>query len=317
MKQDTLKLTEAIKELARHQGAALVGIASIDRFDPMPPFHDAPPKGHHPRDFLPEARSVISIAQPVLNPVIDAPAILATQDLPMIPPHARYPFMEVLYNRVGHQVQDFMLEHIGQVLGQRLMAAGYDAMIFPTSGLHPNVEGLTDIQIWEGPATGIAQKFSPFRYTFGPFSHRHAATRAGLGEFGYNNLVLTREFGARQRFNSIVTDAELVPDPLISAPICLRDQCKICMKACIMSCITLRDDPAIKDYRSVERDDHTRIFIDTPAKTDPTLCRRRRDNRPDSPIRGDCVRVCPIPTMPKHLTERLKSIVEEWKRNGP
>lgn len=317
MKQDTLKLTEAIKELARHQGAALVGVASIDRFDPQPPFYDAAPKGHHPRDFLPEARSVISIAQPVLNPVIDAPAILATQDLPMIPPHVRYPYMEVLYNRVGHQVQDFMLEHIGQVLGQRLMAAGYDAMIFPTSGLHPNVEKLTDIQIWEGPASEVAQKFSPFRYTFGPFSHRHAATRAGLGEFGYNNLVLTREFGARQRFNSIVTDAELVPDPLISEPICLRDQCKLCMKACIMSCITLRDDPNVKDYRSVERDDHTRIFIDTPAKTDPTICRRRRDNRPDSPVRGDCVRVCPIPTMPKHLTERLKGIVEEWKRNGP
>jgi epoxyqueuosine reductase QueG len=159
------------------------------------------------------------------------------------------------------------------------------------------------VQIWE--------ENSKFRYTFGPFSHRHAATRAGLGEFGYNNLVLTREFGPRQRFNSIITDAELIPDPLITEPVCLRDKCNLCLKACIMQCITMRDDPSVTDYRSVEKDDRSRIFIDTPARTDPTLCRRRREGKPHSPIRGDCVRVCPVPSMPKHLPERLQAIVEE------
>jgi epoxyqueuosine reductase QueG len=187
------------------------------------------------------------------------------------------------------------------------MAHGFDAMIFPTTGLHPHVSGMTDIEIWEN--------HSPLRYTSGPFSHRHAATRAGLGEFGYNNLVLTREFGPRQRFNSIVTDAELVPDRLVTEPICLRDECRLCLKACIMGCITLRDDPSLTDYRSVERDDVTRIFIDTPARTQPALCRRRRENRPDSPVRGDCLRVCPVPRKPKHLTQRLQAIFEEWERS--
>lgn len=300
------KLTESVKQLAKHQGAVLVGVASVERFDPMPPLYDAAPKGHHPKDFLPDAKSVISIAMPILNPVMDAPAVLADREMEMIPENVKHRYLEMLYNQVGHVVHDYMLEFIGQVVGQYLLSQGYQAMIFPTTALHLRVEGLTDKQIWD--------EQSKFRHTFGPFSHRHAATRAGLGEFGCNNLVLTKEFGSRQRFNSIITDAELVPDPLITEPICLRDKCKLCLKACIMNCITMRDDPSVIDYRSVEKDDKNRIFIDTPAKTDPTLCRRRREGRPDSPIRGDCVRVCPIPSAPKHLPDRLKNIVEEYRQ---
>lgn len=309
-------LTETVKELARRQGAALVGIAPVERFDPMPPLWDAAPKGSHPRDFLPEARSVISIAQPILNPVLEAPAVLADREMEMIPAHVKYPYLELLYDRVGHAVHDVMLELIGQVVGQHLQALGYEAMILPTTGVHPHVEGLTEREVWEGSSKEWARNGSRFRYTSGPFSHRHAATRAGLGEFGYNNLVLTREFGPRQRFNSIVTDAELEPDPLIMDPICLRDKCGLCLRACIMSCITMRDDASVVDYRSVEKDDRTRIFIDTPSKTDPTLCMRRREGRPDSPIRGDCVRVCPVPRRPKRLPERLKAIVEAWEGAG-
>jgi epoxyqueuosine reductase len=313
MKQDTDKLTQAVKEVARQHGAVLIGVAPVERFDPMPPLYDAAPQGHHPRDFLPEARSVISFAQPILNPVMDAPAILADRPMGMIPDHVKYPYLEVLYNRVGHVVHDYMLEFIGQWIGQYLLAQGYQAMIFPTTGLHPHVDDLSDIEIWEGPPRGSAQSFSPFRYTFGPFSHRHAATRAGLGEFGYNNIVLTPQFGPRQRFNTVITDADLVPDPLLTEPICLRDQCELCLQACIMHCITKRDDPMVTDYRSLEQDDHSRIFYDTPAKTDPTLCRRRKEGKPHSPIRGDCARVCPIPSLPRHLPDRLARMVEDWK----
>lgn len=311
MGQDTDKLTTAVKQLARQHGAALVGVASIDRFEPMPPLYDAAPRGHHPRAFLPDARSVISIAQPILNPVLDAPAVLADTEMEMVPEHVQYPYLESLYNRVGHVVHDYMLEFIAQLVGQYLLTNGYQAMIFPTTGLHPRVGDLTDIEIWEGaPEKGI-RDVSPFRYTFGPFSHRHAATRAGLGEFGYNNVVLTKQYGPRQRFNSILTDADLVSDPLLTDPICLRDKCRLCLKACIMKCITLRDDPRTTDYRSVEQDDHSRIFVDTPAKTDPTLCRRRREGNPHSPIRGDCIRVCPIPSTPSRMPKRLDQIVEQ------
>lgn len=317
-KSASAELTQAVKQIAKRAGAVLVGVASVDRFDPRLPYHDRAPRGHHPRDFVPNAKSVISIAQPILNAVMDAPAVLADCDIEMVPPDIKYPYLEMLYNETGHKVQDYMLEFIGQMVGQYLLSQGYDAMIFPTTGLHPQMpspggEGLSDRQIWEGPNRVWANKFSPFRYTFGPFSHRHAATRAGLGEFGYNNLVLTPQFGPRQRFNSIITDAELVPDPLITEPICLRERCMLCLKACDMDAITLRDDRSAVDYRSVERVDRSIIFIDTPAKTDPVLCRQRRDRQPTASIRGDCARICPIPMEPKRLTKKLAAIVEEWK----
>jgi cephalosporin hydroxylase len=56
---------------------------------------------------------VISIAMPILNPVLDAPAALADIEMEMIPEHVKYPFLEQLYNRVGHVVHDTMLELIG------------------------------------------------------------------------------------------------------------------------------------------------------------------------------------------------------------
>jgi epoxyqueuosine reductase QueG len=309
-RHDADELTADVKRLARQHGAALVGVAPVGRFDPVPPLYDAAPVASHPRDFVAEARSVISIAQPILNPVMEAPAVLAEREMEMIPPQARRPYLEALYGRVGHFVHDVMLEFIAQIVGEHLLSRGFDAMIFPTTGLHPRVEGLSEERVWQGLSKEWAEKYSPFRHTLGPFSHRHAATRAGLGEFGYNNLVLTREFGPRQRFNSIVTDAELIPDPLIAQPICLRDRCRLCIDRCIMNCITMRGHPAVTDYRSVEMDDRSRIFIGTPAKTDPALCQRRRQGRPDAPIRGDCVRICSVPRPPRNLPERLKAIIK-------
>ena len=53
-------LTQAVKQVAQQHGAMLVGVASVDRFDPLPPVFDAVPAGQHPRDFVPEARAVVS-----------------------------------------------------------------------------------------------------------------------------------------------------------------------------------------------------------------------------------------------------------------
>ena len=106
---------------------------------------------------------------PILDPVMDAPAVLAERRMEMIPDHVRYPYFEQLYNRVGHVVHDYTLEFIAQMVGQYLLSQGYEAMIFPTTGLHPAVEGMTDEEIWEGPSEKPAVRHSPFRYTFGPF----------------------------------------------------------------------------------------------------------------------------------------------------
>lgn len=311
--KDMDRLTRELKEAARRSGAVLVGVASVDRFDPMPPYSDAAPPGHHPRDFVPDARAVISIAQPILDPVMDAPAALMDREVALVPPDAKQGYLEALYGIVGHRLHDFMLEFIGQVVGQHLLAHGYDAMIFPTTSIGQAVNGLSWLATFQGPNAAWADRYSPLRTSPGPISHRHAATRAGLGEFGYNNIVLTREFGPRQRFNTIVTNAELVPDPLITEPICLRDACRLCLAACYMEAIVMRDDPRAPDYRSVEAVDKDRIFIDTPAKTFPPLCDGRLENLPDAPVRGDCARICPVPRLRKNLPERLKALAAEWR----
>ena len=314
-------LTRTIKERAKQAGAVLVGVAPIERFDPMPPYHDRAPQGHDPRDFVPDAKSVISIAMPVLNAVMDAPAALLDEEVELVPPDIKQGYLETLYHVMGHRVQDYMLEQIGQIVGQSLLLEGFDAMIFPTSGIHPRLPGsggggeesLSERQIWNGPSREWSERLSPFGHSPGPFSHRHAATRAGLGEFGYNNLVLTPQFGSRQRFNSIITEAELVPDPLIEKPICLRDACKLCLKACYMNVITMRDDPDVRDYRSVDVVHKDVIFIDTPSKSDPRLCDTRRHRMLNPPVRGDCARICPVPHEPNRLPKRLQAIVREWR----
>jgi ferredoxin len=313
-KVDTDKLTKEVKAIARQFGAVLVGVASIDRFDPQPPYADAVPYGHHPRAFVPDARAVISIAQPVLNAVMEAPAALVDEDVDMLPGDLEQAYWECLYNVGGHHNQDAMLESIGQVVGQHLQLQGFEAMVFPTPGMHFNPDpplAVNEYQMWEGPNKEWRKANNPFGYALGPISHRHVATRAGLGEFGYNNVVLTKEFGTRQRFNSVVTSAELVPDPLITEPICLRDACNLCLKACPTGAITMRDDPHVQDYRSVQEVDRNRIFIDTPAKTDPPACRHRRERGAGSATRcfyGDCIRICPIPNQPGRLSKRLQKV---------
>lgn len=63
------------------------------------------------------------------------------------------------------------------------------------------------------------------------FSHMNAFVAAGLGEYGWHGMVMSPEYGPRQRIVSIITSAKLAPDPLYNGePLC--DHCKLCEKAC-------------------------------------------------------------------------------------
>ena len=64
-------------------------------------------------------------------------------------------------------------------------------------------------------------------------SIRHAAVAAGLGEFGWIGIVVTPEFGPRNRFGVILTTAELEPDPMIPAgTLCDPTKCTMCTDCC-------------------------------------------------------------------------------------
>lgn len=64
------------------------------------------------------------------------------------------------------------------------------------------------------------------------FSHMAAFVACGLGEYGYHGMVMSPEYGPRERIISIITSADLVPDPLYDGP-ALCDECKMCARQCI------------------------------------------------------------------------------------
>ena len=84
------------------------------------------------------------------------------------------------------------------------------------------------------------------------FPHIAGAVAAGLGEIGWNGLLLTSDFGARVRVNSVLTDAPLVSDPLYAGPlICQPDRCSHeCSRTCPARALSGEDS---SDYRVAGR----------------------------------------------------------------
>ena len=69
------------------------------------------------------------------------------------------------------------------------------------------------------------------------FHFRIAAFICGLGEIGWSKLFLTPQFGPRQRFAFMLTDAPLEPDPLYDGPP-LCDRCFACVRECPVGAIS-------------------------------------------------------------------------------
>jgi epoxyqueuosine reductase QueG len=64
----------------------------------------------------------------------------------------------------------------------------------------------------------------------GEICWRRAGVRAGLGSYGENGLLITREFGAAIRISGLITAANLKTDSPLSEDVC--DHCKACIEAC-------------------------------------------------------------------------------------
>ena len=66
------------------------------------------------------------------------------------------------------------------------------------------------------------------------FRNDVSAVAAGLGELGLNGVVISPEYGTRQMFTSVITDAEIEPDPMYDGP-ALCDGCGKCVSSCRMN----------------------------------------------------------------------------------
>jgi epoxyqueuosine reductase QueG len=157
------------------------------------------PDGFHPTDVMKSTRSVITFARKFIMGILDE---LSPERQRLSYKHHMYAHLNTCNTLTGYDLARFLEER------------GYKAYIIqPTIPYHAH----------------------EFRSVM---SHRHAAVLSGLGIFGKSNLVLTKEFGPRQRFCSVLTEAELVPDPCAHhqhwnrADQECKQPCGICIQVC-------------------------------------------------------------------------------------
>lgn len=187
-----------VKDCAVAAGADICGIASVDRFK------DGPPETH-PKTLFPEAKSVIVYASRILKG-----SYKGIQEGTDWSTYWMYSYGSGIYSSLGDATE---------AVSKLLENNGYESVVAP--GSHTLLD--------EAPPA--RPPLAPGRLPPCVTLHmRVAAALAGLGEPGWSKVFLTPEFGPRQRFDILVTDAELEPDPLLREPIC--DQCRRCVREC-------------------------------------------------------------------------------------
>ncbi|PKM80912.1 MAG: epoxyqueuosine reductase [Firmicutes bacterium HGW-Firmicutes-14] len=113
------------------------------------------------------------------------------------------------------------------------------------------------------------------------FQHKTAATCAGLGWIGKNGLLVTRQYGARLSWATVLTDAPLE----VSQKPCFGGRCGTCSR-----CVTACPAGAVSD-REWSRTDRIKAMIDVDlcagqlARNFPAIGKY---------ICGVCVAACPL-----------------------
>ncbi len=102
------------------------------------------------------------------------------------------------------------IDHLSLKIGMMLGAEGHQYVPIPAS---QSVEG-----------------------TQGIFSHKYAATQAGLGAVGKSGLFLSTKHGPRVRLGTVLTDYVFETSPHKS--VCPCGDCRLCVSACPAMAIT-------------------------------------------------------------------------------
>lgn len=208
MKDATL-LTEQLRSFLKEEGADLVG------FGPAA-FLDDAPAIMRPQRYLPDAQSLLSIAVHINEASCDLIARSVEEDSVPASYHSYQLFTLTTINP--------QLDKLAYQGAEFLEKRGYRAYPFPANIPH-NLKPTAEYP--GGP---------------GDISHKHCAVACGLGQFGWHTLLITPEFGTRQKLTTIATDARLEFDPPAEPSLCEPVQCGFqCAQACPTSAIP--DDP--------------------------------------------------------------------------
>jgi epoxyqueuosine reductase QueG len=187
-----MSLKNAVKQFAYEMGADLVGIGNIERCEHAPPMMS-------PQGLLPSARSIISMSIRHPDGCIEMGGETHPQETG---PYAVQYLMNTRLDEMSYRMATF------------LERAGCQAVPIAASN------------IWRYTS------YKELDAVFAPdLSHIYMAVVAGLADMGYHGIAMTPEYGARNRFVTVVTDAELEPDPLIE-PGTVCDNCMLCRDNC-------------------------------------------------------------------------------------
>lgn len=182
--------------------ADLVGVANIERCA------NAPIR-MSPQGIMPSARSVIVMAVHHPDACIELGGRSHPQDIG--PYRVQY--------RMNQRLDEMSFRLAGHL--QRL---GHEAV------------GILSSNSWRYRGyRDLSEQFAP------DVSHMHMACACGLAEFGYNGLAMSPEFGPRNRWVTVITDAEFTPTPLIE-PGSVCDGCMLCRKHCMSGALATEID---------------------------------------------------------------------------
>lgn len=206
---------EQVKKHARECGADLVGIGAMERFE-------GSPKEMDPRYIFPDAKVMIGLAFRIPRGYLRG--IEEGTQFFQYPAMGYANINEVYAPAVLHKVACFLEDH------------GYEGVAYRNTGGRGAVSDTTGAGPSESPELGRRLEYSESVAPDRPapdvqFHFRIAAYLCGLGEIGYSKIFLTPEFGPRQRFAFILTDADVKADPIYDGP-ALCDRCFACVKEC-------------------------------------------------------------------------------------
>jgi len=228
-------LMEAAKKKAKSLSFDLFGVA-----DPFCSELQRAPEGHKPQDYLPNVKSIIVLGARVID------SILQTTPSGIYSKH---------YDTVSEGINSGAYQ-----LVKWLEDRGYQSMTFPETDNYAI--------LWEQYNAGYTG-FVPC------FNHMAVAVAAGLGKLGVCGVVLTPEFGPRQRWISVVTEAPLNFGEEMKEEICLEkqatDSCGKFIEVCPIQAISLN------------------------GGTDVRKCWIHWTNLRDKGLAcGVCIKVCPV-----------------------
>ncbi|NLG37340.1 MAG: hypothetical protein GX549_04940 [Clostridiales bacterium] len=210
-------LAVELKRKAYELGADLVGFANIERFENAPIMMS-------PQGILPTARTVMVCG--IHHP--DATIELDGEPSP--------------HQMDSYGVQIAMNDKLDRISFR--LACMLEDMGYPTVPI-------VSSNIWR------YKQYKQLNAVFAPdVSHIYAAVAAGLTELGWNGLSMSPEYGPRNRFVTVITEAQLEPTPLYRGEK-LCDMCGECIRNCQAQTFTKE----VNGTNNVRIEDKDNIFV--------------------------------------------------------